>query len=150
MPRFRTTLLQSGKEATGIEIPAEVIEALGAGKVPRVTVTVNGYAYRSTIGVVSGVSMVGLNAAHRAASGIRAGDELDVTIELDTQPRTVAVPDDFAAALDAEPEARAMFERMSNSNKGWHVDQVTGAKTAETRQRRIEKSVGMLREGRAR
>jgi uncharacterized protein YdeI (YjbR/CyaY-like superfamily) len=81
---------------------------------------------------------------------VAGGDEIDVDVELDTAPREVSVPDDFAGALDAEPAARATFDGLSNSNKGWHVLQVTGAKTDETRQRRIGKSVAMLREGRAR
>ena len=150
MARFRTTLRQSGKEATGIQIPPEIVESLGAGKVPAVALTVNGYAYRSTVAVMGGNYMVGFNAEHRAASGIRAGDAVTVDIDVDTTPRTVDVPPELAAALDADPSARETFDRISNSNKGWHVSQVTGAKTDETRQRRIEKSIAMLREGRAR
>ena len=150
MPTFRTTLRQSGKEATGIQIPPEIVESLGAGKVPAVALVVNGYAYRSTVAVMGGNYMVSFNADHRAASGIKAGDVLDVEINVDKEPRTVAVPADLDAALDAEPRARATFEQISNSNRGWHVSQVTGAKTDETRQRRIEESIGMLREGRAR
>ncbi len=94
--------------------------------------------------------MVGFSADHRAASGIKGGDEIDVDIELDTQPRTVDVPPDLQAALDAEPAAKATFEKLSNSLKGYHVSQVTGAKTEETRQRRIEKSISVLREGKPR
>jgi hypothetical protein len=150
MATFRTTLRQSGKEATGIEIPPEVIKSLDAGKVPPVALTVNGYAYRSTVAVVGGQYMVGFNADHRAASGIKAGDVFDVEIHVDREPRTVEVPADLAAALDAEPRARATFEQISNSNKRWHVAPVTGAKTADTRQRRIDKSIAMLRDGRAR
>ncbi len=75
---------------------------------------------------------------------------MDVDIALDTAPREVIVPDDFAAALDTEPKARATFDGLSYSNRSWHVLQVTGARTDETRQRRIGKSVDMLREGRAR
>ena len=149
MTTFRTTLLQRGN-ATGIRIPPEVVEGLGAGKVPRVLVKVNGYSYRGTVAVMGGDYMVGFNSDHRAASGIAGGDQIEVEILLDTEPRTVEVPPDFAAALDAEPAARATFDRISNSNKGWHVSQVTGAKTDETRQRRIAKSIEMLREGRAR
>lgn len=150
MATFRTTVRQTGKESAGIEIPPSVIEGLGGTKVPRVVVSVNAYAYRSTVGIVDGKPMVSFSAEHRAASGIRGGDEVEVQIELDTQPRTVDVPPDLAAALDAEPAARATFDRISNSNKGWHVSQVTSAKTEETRQRRIARSVEMLREGRAR
>jgi hypothetical protein len=149
MAAFRTTLLQDGN-ATGIRIPPEIVEGLGAGKVPRVVVRVDEYTYRGTVAVMGGEYMVGFNSDHRAASGIKGGDEIEVEVRLDTEPRTVDVPTDFAAALDAEPAARGTFDRISNSNKGWHVSQVTGAKTDETRQRRIAKSIEMLREGRAR
>ena len=148
--KFHTTLKQSDGTATGIVIPNEVIEALGAGKKPPVNVTVNGYAYRSTVATIDGNFMVGFSADHRAASGIKGGDEIDVDIELDIQPRTVDVPPDLQAALDAEPAAKATFEKLSNSLKGYHVSQVTGAKTEETRQRRIEKSISVLREGKPR
>jgi hypothetical protein len=147
--RFRTTILQSGKTTTGIQVPDEVVEALGSGRRPAVRVTINGYTYRSSVAVVSGAYMVGVSAEHRAASGVAGGDQVDVDIELDTAPREVSVPDDLAAALDAEPEARRTFDGLSYSNKSWHVLQVTGAKTDETRQRRIAKSVGILKEGRA-
>jgi hypothetical protein len=148
--KFLTTLQQGDKTATGIEIPNEVVEALGAGKKPPVKLRVNGYEYRSTVATIDGKFMVGFNADHRAASGIKGGDEIDVEVELDTQPRTVDVPADLQAALDAEPKATETFDRLSNSLKGYHVSQVTGAKTEETRQRRIEKSISVLREGKPR
>jgi uncharacterized protein YdeI (YjbR/CyaY-like superfamily) len=94
--------------------------------------------------------MVGVSADVRAAAGVKGGDEVDVEIELDTAPRVVTVPPEFGAALDAVPEARATFDKLSYSNKSWHVLQITGAKSDETRQRRIEKSVAALREGRIR
>jgi uncharacterized protein YdeI (YjbR/CyaY-like superfamily) len=94
--------------------------------------------------------MVGVSADVRQAAGVKGGDEVDVDIELDTAPRVVTVPDDFAAALDAQPDARRMFESLSYSNKSWHVGQIEGAKTDETRQRRIAKSVEALGAGRIR
>lgn len=148
--RFRTTLLQGDKTATGIRVPDEIVEALGKGKRPPVKVTINGFTYRNTIAVMGGDYMVGVSAENRAGAGIAGGDEIDVDIELDTEPRVVTEPADFAAALDAEPDARRTFDALSNSNKGWHVLQVDGAKTDETRQRRIAKSVEALREGRVR
>jgi Bacteriocin-protection, YdeI or OmpD-Associated/Domain of unknown function (DUF1905) len=148
--RFRTTVQQSGKTTTGIEVPEQVVEALGSGKRPAVTVTINGYTYRSTVAVLGGRYMVGVSAEHRAGAGVAGGDEVDVAIELDTAPREVPVPADLAAALDAEPAARRTFDGLSYSNKSWHVLQVEGAKTEETRQRRIARSVAMLRQGRAR
>jgi hypothetical protein len=148
--RFRTTIQQTGKNTTGIPVPDDVVAALGSGKRPAVTVTVNGYSYRSTVASMGGVSMVSLSAEHRAGAGVAGGDEVEVNLELDTAPREVTVPDDLAAALDAEPAARATFDGLSYSNKSWHVLQVTGAKTDETRQRRIAKSVESLRQGRPR
>ena len=148
--RFQTTIIQSGKTATGIRIPDEVVEGLGAGRRPAVKVTIRGYTYRSTVAVMGDAYMVGVNADNRAAAGVRGGDEVEVEIELDTAPREISVPADLGSALDAEPDARRTFDGLSNSNKSWHVYQVNGAKTEETRQRRIAKSVAALREGRPR
>ena len=148
--RFRTTILQGDKTATGIRIPDEIVEALGSGKRPAVKVTINGFTYRNTVAVMDGAYMVGVSAENRSGAGVAGGDEVDVDLELDTEPRVVIVPADFAAALDAEPDARRTFDGLSNSNKGWHVLQVEGAKTDETRQRRIAKSVDTLRQGRPR
>jgi hypothetical protein len=148
--RFHTTILQAGKTATGIQIPDKVVEALGSSRRPAVIVTINGYTYRSTVAVVNGSFMVGVSADNRAAAGVKGGDEVDVEVDLDTAPREIAVPADFAAALDADPEARRTFESLSYSNKSFHVLPITGAKSDETRQRRIAKSVALLREGRQR
>jgi hypothetical protein len=148
--KFRTTVVQSGKTATGIVVPEAVMEALGAGRKPPVRVTIGGYTYRSTVATVDGNPMVGLSAENRAGAGVGGGDEVEVDVALDTEKREVAVPAELAAALDAEPRARATFDALSNSNKSWHVLQVTGAKTEETRQRRIAKSIATLAEGRPR
>lgn len=148
--RFTATLKSTGKTTTGIEVPPEVVESLGKGKRPPVKATVNGYTYRNTVAVMGGVYMLGVSAEHRAGAGVAAGDEVEVDLQLDTAPREVVEPEDFAAALDAEPEARRTFDGLSYSNKSWHVLQVTSAKAQETRERRIAKSVEMLKEGRAR
>jgi hypothetical protein len=148
--RFRTTILQAGKTATGIRVPDEVIEALGSGRRPAVRVTIKSFTYRSTVAVLGGDHMVGVSAENRAGAGVAAGDVVDVDIELDTASREVTVPPELAAALDAELAARRTFDGLSPSNKGWHVQQVTGAKTDETRQRRIAKSIEALRDGRVR
>lgn len=148
--RFRTTILQTGKTAAGIEVPEEVVQALGAGRRPPVRVTINGYSYRNTIAVMGGTYMIGVSNEHRAASGLAGGDVVDVELELDTAPGEVTVPPDLDAALDAEPAARATFDRLSYSNRSWHVLAVEGAKSEETRRRRIAKSIEALRDGRIR
>jgi hypothetical protein len=148
--RFRTTIRQSGKTATGIEVPESVMDALASGRRPPVRVTIGSYSYRSTVATVDGKPMVGLSAEHRAGAGVEGGEEVEVDIALDTEKREVVVPPELAAALDADPPARATFDALSPSNRSWHVLQVTGAKTDETRERRIARSISALREGRAR
>ena len=138
---FHTTILLSGKTATGVRVPDDVVEALGAGKRPPVRVTIRGYTYRSSIAVMGGVFMLGVSDEVRRNAGVAAGDEVDIDLELDTAPRTVDVPDDLSRALDAEPVARSGFDRLSYSNQLRLVLSVEGAKTDETRQRRIVKAV---------
>ena len=145
---FRAIIEQGDKTATGITVPDEIVTALGAGMKPKVTVTVNGYTYRTSIATVSGSSKFGVSAEVRAAAGVKGGDEVDVEIALDTAPREVVLPPDFAAKLDGEPAARATFDRISYSEKRWFVLGIEDAKTPETRQRRIDKAIERLREGR--
>jgi len=142
--RFHTTLLTSGKTAVGIEVPGEVVDALGAGKRPPVRVTINGYTYRNTVAVMGGAFMVGVSAEHRERAGVAGGDEVDVDVELDTQPRECNVPADLAAALDGQPGARRAFEALSYSRKQALALPVDQAKTPETRQRRIDKALAAL------
>ena len=149
MTTFRATVLQGVKTATGIPVPDDVVEGLGAGKRPAVTVTINGqHTYRSTIATMDGRFMLSLSAENREAAGVAAGDEVEVTVELDTAPREVEVPGDFAAALAADAEAKAFFEGLNYSNKRRLVMAIDAAKAAETRQRRIASTVEKLREGR--
>jgi hypothetical protein len=148
--RFRTTLRQEGRTATGFEVPPEVVAALGTGKRPPVRVTINGYTYRSTVAAYGDVFMLPLAAEHRTAAGVAAGDDLDVEVELDEAPRVVVVPDDLAAALAGDPAAQATWDTLSYSNKRWHVLNVEGTKNVDTRRRRIEKALTALREGRVR
>ena len=146
--KFQAVLELSGKTATGMRVPASVVEQLGGGRRPAVRVTINGYTYRSTIAVYGGEYLLGVNADNRAATGVEAGALLEVDIELDTAPREVTVPDDFATALDPYPEARRFFDGLSYSERRWFVLGIEDAKTAETRTRRIEKAAARLREGR--
>ena len=145
--RFHAILQLAGKTATGFRVPAEVVAALGAGKRPAVRVTICGHTYRSTVAPLGGAFMLPVSAEHRASAGVAAGDEVDVDIELDTAPREVAVPPDFAEALDRDADARRHFDGMSYSNQRRYVLGIEEARSAETRQRRIARAVGELREG---
>ncbi len=143
--KFRATVQLSGKTATGIEVPAEIIERLGQGKRPPVTVTIAGYTYRTTVGAMGGRFMLPLSAENRAAAGVAAGDDVTVEIALDTEPREVSVPSDFATALRNDAAARSAFDKMSNSHKQRWIHSITSAKAPETRERRIVKAIEAIR-----
>jgi len=140
--RFTSVMRQQGNN-TGIEVPAEIVEALGGGKRAAVAVTVNGFSYRSTLGVMGGRHLIPFSSDKRAASGIAGGDEITVDLELDAAPRTVELPDDLAAALEAAGQ-RGAFDALSPSARKAHVTLVETAKAAETRTRRIEAVVAGL------
>lgn len=141
--RFTTTVELGGKTATGLEVPATVVDELGSRRAP-VTVTIGDYVYRTTLAVMGGRHMVPLAAEHRTAAGVAAGDAVEVVIALDTAARTVEVPTDLAAVLDAEG-LRAQFDALSYSRRKEHVRAVTDAKTEATRQRRIGKVLDTIR-----
>jgi hypothetical protein len=146
---FRGTVLLAGKTATGVVVPDVVVAALGAGKRPPVRVVIGDHAYRSTVAVMGGKFMLPISAEVRAAAGVAAGDEIEIGLVLDGEPRVVAVPHDLAAALAGDTGAERCFEGLSYSNRRRIVLSIDGAKTAETRQRRIDKALAALHEGRA-
>jgi hypothetical protein len=141
-----TTIVWKDKEmnATALEVPNEAMAALGKGKRHPVKVSLNGYTYRTTIAVMGGVCLLPLSKANRDAAGVKAGDKVEITLELDTEPRTVAVPDDLATALSKKRGARAKFDGLSYSARKEYVRQVESAKAQETRQRRIAGIVAKL------
>jgi hypothetical protein len=145
--RFSTTVELGGKTATGMEVPADVVTALGTGKKPAVRVTVNGHTYRSTVATMGGRFLLPLSAENRTAAGVAAGDAVEVEVELDTAPRTVEVPADLAAALDADPAVRGRFDALSYSLQRRHVLAVEGAKTDATRERRVAGVLAALTAG---
>ena len=148
--KFTAELLSAGKNTAGFEIPESVVESLGGGGHPKVAVTVNGFTFRTSIARMGGRYMLGVSQERRTEAGIAPGDVLELDVVLDTAPRELEVPEPLAAALAADADAKAFWDTLSYSNRQWHVLQVTSAKTDATRDRRIEKSIGMLREGRAR
>jgi len=145
---FRATVLLSGKTATGIRVPPNIVAGLGSSKRPAVRVTINGHTYRSTVAPMGGEFMLPISAEIREITGVKAGDNVDVNLALDTEPREVTVPPDLKSALAKDASARKFFEGLSYSTKLRIVLSVDAAKSAETRQRRIAKAVESLREGR--
>ena len=141
---FKAVLRLEGKTATGIQVPVEVVEALGKGKRPPVLVTIGNHTYRSTVAAYKDVFMLPVSAENREAAGAAAGDEVEVQLALDTQPREVSLPSDFKQRLEGVSQARVYFESLSYSNQRRIVLNIESAKTAETRQRRIDKAVEVL------
>ncbi|MEV0136731.1 YdeI/OmpD-associated family protein [Dactylosporangium sp. NPDC050688] len=142
--KFRT-LVEPPEPMRGLEVPAEVVEALGGGARPPVTITLNGHSWKSRVAIMRGRHLLGLSNANRQAAGVTVGDEVEVELELDTEPRVVVEPPDFAEALDADPAARAAYDKLAHSHKREHVRAIETAKQPETRRRRIEKAIATLR-----
>jgi hypothetical protein len=145
--KFHGRIELNGKTATGIEVPAEVVAGLGAGKRPAVRATVNGFTYRTSVAPMGGRFLLPVSAQIRAGAGVAAGDEVDVDLEVDTEPRTVSVPADLAVALDTDPAVRRAFDALSYSQQLRYVQPVEDAKATATRQRRIDKVLSDLRPG---
>jgi hypothetical protein len=146
--RFRAKILLGGKTATGFEVPAKVIADLGSTKRPAVRVTLKKYTYRTTVAPMGGKFMIGVSAEVRERAGVKAGDQVDVDLTLDTEPRPVEVPAELAKVLKREPGAKRLFESLSYSKKQLLVRPIASAKTAETRQRNTDKAMETLRKGR--
>jgi hypothetical protein len=143
--KFRSHV-EPAEPMRGLEVPPEVVEALGGGKRPAVTITINGHSWTSRVAIMRGRYLLGLSNANRQAAGVATGDEVEVEVELDAEPRVVAEPADFARALDANPSARTAYDRLSSSRKREHVLAIDSAKKPETRIRLIDKTLAMLRD----
>lgn len=129
----------------GLEIPPEIVEALGGGKRPPVTITINGHSWRSRVAIMRGRYLLGLSNANRQAAGVVTGDEVEVEVEVDAEPRVVVEPVDFASALDADRVARSAYDRLTDGHKREYVRAIESAKNPDTRIRRVEKAMAMLR-----
>jgi hypothetical protein len=146
---FEATVAATGNN-TGIVVPDAVIEQLAAGRRPPVLISLNGFEYRNTIGVLNGTPMISVSAAVRAATGLKGGDPVRVTLTVADSPPEVTIPADFAAALAADEQAGVFFGKLSNSLQRYHIDAVTSAKSADTRQRRIDKAITLFHAGKQR
>ncbi|KQV06575.1 YdeI/OmpD-associated family protein [Leifsonia sp. Root112D2] len=144
MVTFRAQIQRSGN-ATGIPAPEDAVLGLGAGKRVPVVVTIGDYSYRSTVGPYRGQYLIPLSAERRDEAGLTGDEEVEVTLELDSAPRVVEIPADLAGALEADAAASAAFDALSYSGKRVHTLAVEGAKTPETRERRIAKAIATLR-----
>lgn len=142
--RFRA-IVEPPEPMRGLEVPPELVEALGGGARPPVTITVNGHSWKSRVAILRGRHLLGLSNANRRAAGVAIGEEVEVELALDIEPRVVVEPADLARALDDDPVARAAYDALPDGRKREHVRAVESAKRPETRQRRIEKAIATLR-----
>lgn len=142
---FRAKVVPSGN-ATGVEVPGPVMEILGPAGRPPVTVTINGFSWRTRVAAMRGQRLIGISAAHRAAAGINEGDIIEIDVALDEAPREVAEPAELAEAFDSAPHARMAFERLPFGLRQKHVNAIEEAKTAEVRERRVRKLVDNLKQ----
>jgi hypothetical protein len=148
--KVHSTVELGGKTATGIQVPADVVEALAGGKRPAVTVTVGSHTYRTTVAPMAGKYYLPLSRENREAAGVEAEDDVDVEIDLDTEPRVMEAPDDLAQALSLDDPAQEFFDTLSYTHRRAYVDWINSAKKAETRERRIGQAVEMLADGKKR
>ena len=145
MTRFRAKVLLAGKTATGVEVPARVVEGLGSTKRPLVKVTINKYTYRSAIAPMGGTYMLGISDEVRKNAGVAAGDTVEVNVELDTEKRDVEIPPELAKALAKDPKAKKYFESLSYSGKYRLAAPIVNGKTTETRERNLAKAMQELK-----
>ncbi|WP_238009922.1 YdeI/OmpD-associated family protein [Dactylosporangium sp. AC04546] len=142
--RFRS-VVEPHERMRGLEVPPEIVEALGGGARPPVTITINGHSWKSRVAIMRGRHLLGLSNANRRAAALVVGEEVEVDLQLDTAPRVVVEPDDLAQALDADPAARAAWDNLAYTHRREHVLAVEGAKRPETRARRVEQVIATLR-----
>lgn len=145
--KFRATVQLHGKTATGIEVSEDVVTGLGSGKRPAVKAMVNGYTYRTTVAPMGGVFLIPVSAEVRQKAQVSAGDEVEVELVLDTEPREVTMPPARAAALADDAAASQAFDALSFSKKQRLALPIEQAKTDETRQKRLDKALEELRAG---
>jgi antitoxin component of MazEF toxin-antitoxin module len=141
--KFKATIIPSGN-ATAVEIPEKMVQALGPETRPPVVITINGHTWRSRVAAMRGLKLIGISAANRAAAGVNEGETIEVELALDTAPREVEEPADLAAALDASKSARAAFDGLPFGLRQKHVRSIEEAKSPEVRARRIAKLVATL------
>jgi bacteriocin resistance YdeI/OmpD-like protein/uncharacterized protein DUF1905 len=142
--RFKAIVELTGKTATFMEVPLDIPALFDGAKKPPVRVKIKDHVYRSTIAVYGGRYYLPINRDVKRATGVTAGDEITVEIERDAAKRVVDVPPDLKRALKTDKAAGASFEGMSYSHQKQYVDWIEEAKRAETRERRIAKTVHRL------
>ena len=145
--KFQGTVELGGKTATGVQIPDDVVEALGGGKRAAVRITIGGHSYPTTIATMGGRFLVPLSAENRTAAGVVAGDVVEVEIVVDAAPREVTIPADLAAALAQNVQARQFFDTLAFTHRKEWVRWIEDSKKPETRATRLSRTIDGLAAG---
>lgn len=153
MPRtheFTAELFKGGDEANSsffVDVPPDVVADFGKKGQVKVVVTIQDHTYRTSIAPYGGKHLLGVRKEIRDAVGIKPGDSVQITMSVDTEPRVVEVPDDVAQTFASHDGTQTFFDKLSYSHQKEYIDWITGAKRAETRQRRIERAIEMMSTG---
>ena len=138
---FRTILKGEGRTAAGIAVPEELMAQLGPAKRYPVVVTINGdYTYRNSVSWYKGAFMISVSSENQKAAGVKGGDEVDVTVEIDEAPRVLDLPGDFAAAL-SDAGVLEKFQTFSYSKQNSLLAPRAAAKSDATRVKNLAKAI---------
>jgi hypothetical protein len=148
--QFRARLQPRGPAAAVVLDDAQVAAVGEGAKRFPVVATINGYTWRTSVTRMGGEFLLGLNRQVRRGAGVEAGDEVEVSVELDTAPQEVEVPGALTAALAADPQAKASFEHLAFSHRKEYARWIAEARQEETRQRRVQQALEMIRAGKTR
>jgi hypothetical protein len=141
---FKAVLVENDENSgCRIDLPFDPKNVFGTARAP-VNITINGFTFRSTTFRMGGCDFIGISKVNRDGAGIRAGDKITISMELDNAPRIVTPPADFAKALKADKNAQALWEKLSYTHQKEYENWITEARMPETRARRIEKAVEMI------
>jgi hypothetical protein len=143
-----TAELQARGPAAAFVLSEEQVAELGEGaKRFPVSATVNGYTWRTSVARMRGEFLLGLNREVRQNAKVEAGDTATIVIELDSEPREVAVPEDLSVALSAHAELQQRFDGLAFTHRKEFVRWIEEAKKPETRERRVVKTLEMISRG---
>jgi len=141
--KFKTKIVQIGNN-TGIEVPQAAVEKLGGGLRPLVVIQINGYSYRGAVGKMNEMFLISLSAEHRNKAGVKGGEQHEITITLDREPRTIDIPAVLKKVFDKHKAAFERFNKLPPSKQKAAVNSIIEAKSEETRDRRIDKLLESL------
>lgn len=143
---FKAVIEDVGGGGTFIKIPFDVEATFGKKRV-KVTATIDGEPYRgSLVRMGEPCHILGILKSIREKVGKGVGDEIEVTLEEDLEPRVVEVPEDLAQALAQDPDAAAIFQRLSFSHQKEYVTWIESAKQETTRRDRVAKMIEKLKQ----